>query len=247
MDARLVIALLACLSVATGASAVECRGETHAGLRFTTCRVDSAREDLRLFHSAGGVPYRGFARLEAALAGEGRTLVFAMNAGMFEPDLAPVGLLVIDGREVAPIDRSHSWGNFYQQPNGVFLVDAAGPRVISTDEYRARPTFATQSGPMLLHHGKLPVNMAMRSTSRHVRNGVCVPAAHSVAFVISEDAVTFREFAEYFSAVLGCRDALYFDGSVSSLHSRQLGRSDQRSPLGPIVAVVERTLPAVTP
>jgi uncharacterized protein YigE (DUF2233 family) len=68
---------------------------------------------------------------------------------------------------------------------------------------------------------------------------VCVPQGTTVAFVISEDEVTFREFADYFSSVLGCTEALYFDGSISSLFSRQLKRADRRSALGPIVAVIE--------
>ena len=85
------------------------------------------RESLRLFYAdAQGARYESFERLQAALAREQKKLVFAMNAGMFHPDMKPVGLLVIDGREIAPINRSTGSGNFYLQPNGVFLIDAAG-------------------------------------------------------------------------------------------------------------------------
>ena len=53
---------------------------------------------------------------------------------------------------------------------------------------------------MLLHRGLIPETAAFRasSRSRHIRNGVCVPRKDEAAFVISEDAVTFREFALYF-------------------------------------------------
>ena len=40
--------------------------------------------------------------------------------------------------------------------------------------------------------------------------------------MISEDAVTFREFALYFRDVLGCSEALYLDGAISSLFAPQL-------------------------
>jgi len=40
---------------------------------------------------------------------------------------------------------------------------------------------------------------------------------------------------------LKCPDALYLDGSVSSLFVRSLGRDDERSSLGPIIGV---TVPA---
>jgi len=240
MEKRAAIAVLVCLAFARVAGAVDCRTETFAGSRFTTCRVDAFRETLRLFYADPVMRYGTFSRLDVALAKQGHKLVFAMNAGMFTPDYRPVGLLVIEGRAIGEVDRAMSWGNFYQQPNGVFVIDEAGPRVMATEEYRLlMPRFATQSGPMLLHRGQIPANSAMRSTSRHIRNGVCVPEPLQVEFVISEDEVTFREFAEYFASGLKCTEALYFDGSVSSLYSVQLGRNDQRSKFGPMVGVIE--------
>ena len=71
-----------------------------------------------------------------SLARQQTKLVFAMNAGMFHPDMKPVGLLVIDGHEIAAINRTTGSGNFYLQPNGVFLIDSQGARVLATDEYR---------------------------------------------------------------------------------------------------------------
>ena len=175
-----------------------------------------------------------------ALKRENRRLVFAMNGGMFHPDYRPVGLLVIDGQELAPINRAQAVGNFYLRPNGVFLIDAAGPRVVATDQYRGlTPVFATQSGPMLLHRGMIPEIAAFHSGSRHLRNGVCVPEDATVAFVISEDPVTFREFADYFSSGLKCTEALYLDGSISSLYAPQMKRADARSEFGPMFGVAD--------
>jgi len=209
----------------------------------TTCRVDLRTQSLRLYYAdAQGSPYESFERLQSALARQEKKLVFAMNAGMFHADMKPVGLLVIDGREIAPINRSTASGNFYLQPNGVFLIDSAGARVLATHEYRdLAPAFATQPGPMLLHRGQIPGTTAFRASarSRHIRNGVCVPGDAQAAFVISEDAVTFREFAVYFRDVLGCSEALYLDGAISSLFAPQLKRADARAKFGPMIAVIE--------
>lgn len=209
---------------------------------YTTCRV-ARGESLRLFYAEEqGARYETFLRLQSSLARQQKKLVFAMNAGMFHPDMKPVGLLVIDGREIAPINRATGSGNFYLQPNGVFLIDARGARVLATDEYRERtPSFATQSGPMLLHRGQIPDTAAFRASSRstRIRNGVCVPDKDQAIFVISEGEVTFREFALYFRDVLGCSEALYLDGAISSLFAAQLARADQRAKLGPMIAVVE--------
>ena len=224
------------------AFAVDCvTGKTRPA--FTTCRVDLTREQLRLFHAdAKGSRYESFARLRTALEREQKQLVFAMNAGMFHPDMKPVGLLVIDGREIGAINRATASGNFYLQPNGVFLIDEAGARVLATHEYRnLTPDFATQSGPMLLSHGQIPDIPAFRasSKSRHIRNGVCAPRQDQAVFVISEEPVTVREFALYFRDGLGCTDALYLDGTISSLYAPALKRADAHARLGPMFAVVE--------
>ena len=113
-------------------------------------RVNLAREKLQLFwQDATGRPYRRFGALRDALAKQGRTLEFAMNGGMYRPDFSPVGLFVSDGRELVQLNRHRDSGNFSQQPNGVFLVDGQGARVLTTDEYwqqKPRPLLATQSG-----------------------------------------------------------------------------------------------------
>ena len=201
-------------------------------------------EALQLFwQDDAGRPYIGFRRLEAALATRGQRLAFAMNAGMYHADFGPVGLLVIDGRELAPLNVQAGEGNFFLRPNGVFFVDAAGAHVLETGEYATRAPqgvrLATQSGPLLLRAGAIHPAFDPASHSRHVRNGVGTCGGR-VVFSISETKVTLHEFARHFRDDLGCRDALYFDGVVSSLHSRSLGRSDSRAKLGPIVGVVER-------
>jgi len=229
------------LATARVAPAVECVKAPAGKNTVIVCRVDLRTERLRLFHAdAQGQRYQDFESLRSSLARAGETLTFAMNAGMFHPDFRPVGLLVIDGHSVAPINRGSGFGNFFLQPNGVFLVDEGGAHVLPTHEYRnAAAIIATQSGPMLVDRGLIPDIHAFRSnsTSRFVRNGVCAPTLQSVAFAISEQPVTFFEFAQFLRDHLGCRDALYLDGSVSSLYAPQLDRADDHAKLGPVFAV----------
>jgi uncharacterized protein YigE (DUF2233 family) len=235
------IALLFCIQVA---QAVECKTETIGATPFTACRVDLNTERLGLFwRDEAGQPYRQFSALREALAAHGKTLVFAMNAGMFRPDFSPVGLFVAEAKELVTLNRRVGSGNFSQQPNGVFLVDGNIARVVTTDEYakeRPSPTLATQSGPMLVHEGNITTSAVMdpKSQWRKIRNGVCVPPSAAVVFVISETPVTFYEFASYFRDSLHCREALYLDGSISSLYAPRLGREDGGSDLGPIFGVI---------
>ena len=198
-------------------------------------------DDLRLFwRDDGQRPFKTFRRLDAWLRQRGLRLEFAMNAGMYHADFAPVGLLVVDGQELAPLNTARGEGNFFLQPNGVFVVDARGAHVVATSEYVPDVDglrLATQSGPLLLRRGQVHPAFDPASRSRHLRNGVGVCAGKPV-FVISRRRVTLHAFALHFRDALGCDDALYFDGAISSLHAPALGRSDQRAGLGPIIAVV---------
>ena len=207
---------------------------------FTVVRVDA--DKLRLFWKDDkGQPLRRLARLAGWLKHEGKTLTFGMNAGMYHADGGPVGLLVIDGRELAPLNLDDGRGTFFLKPNGVFLIDAAGPRVVEAVDYAASHDgvrYATQSGPLLLKNGQIHPAFRASSASRYIRNGVCAVGGQAV-FVISERPVSFHEFASFFRDELHCQDALYLDGAVSSLYSPTLGRNDRWHELGPLFGVTE--------
>jgi uncharacterized protein YigE (DUF2233 family) len=234
----------ALLFLSGAAQAVECGAKTAGETPFTVCRVDLKVEELVLFwRDEAGQPYRQFSALREALRVKGQQLVFAVNAGMYHPDFSPVGLFVADGREFVPLNHHVGSGNFSQQPNGVFLIEGHSARVMTTDEYASehpKPLLATQSGPMLVHEGEITTSAVMnpKSTWRKIRNGVCAPSSDAVLFVISEAPVTFFEFASYFHDSLHCREALYLDGTISSLYAPRLTREDRGSEMGPILGVI---------
>jgi uncharacterized protein YigE (DUF2233 family) len=223
------------------AAAVECAQTPFHDVRFTVCRVDLRTDRLQLFlKDESGKPYNSFQRLAESLARGNQRLVFAMNAGMYREDFSPVGLFISDGRQVHRLNRASGYGNFYMKPNGVFALFADGARIIETSDYYAlqeMPLFATQSGPLLLWEGRVSPTLNPQGISRLIRNGVGVVSASQVVFVISEDPVSFYDFAVMFRDLLRCTDALYLDGNVSSLYAPNLARDDERVPLGPIVGV----------
>ena len=222
------------------AEAADCRDLAFEGASYTVCEV-AAGEDLRLFHSGTDGAYGSFRKVDEALAAEGGALGFAMNAGMYHRDLAPVGLYVEDGIEVSAIVTSDGPGNFGLLPNGVFCI-ADGFRVIESRAYkRERPDcrYATQSGPMLVIDGKLHPKLLADSDSLYVRNGVGVSEdGQRAVFAISNDAVNFHSFARLFRDELGLPNALYFDGNISRLYAPALDRHDGGFPMGPMVGTV---------
>lgn len=209
---------------------------------------------LRLFlDDKEGNRFGSLDAVNSAVRRAGHRMVFAMNAGMYETDRSPTGLFIQDGKKVAELNlqqraQDGRTPNFYLHPNGVFAVDRFGPAIFSTQEFATSApkeiSLATQSGPLLLAKGRIVARAVATGTDAPVhrkrRNGICVNGK-SVVFA-KVDAMTLHEFAVYLRDVVGCVDALYLDGSVSSVYDAQTGRHDPvdaQNPLGPIIAYIE--------
>jgi uncharacterized protein YigE (DUF2233 family) len=225
-------------------SAGDCTEARHDGHPFTYCTATAQQGGLRLFlDDADGVRWGTFDRLAAGLSKAGQRLEFAMNAGMYHPDRAPVGLYIEDGRQVMRLVTSAGPGNFGMLPNGVFCITAEGYAVIESRRFAAETPdclHATQSGPMLVIDGALHPRFLENATSRLVRNGIGVSPDGGIAFLVISDApVTFHEFARIFRDGLGVRDALFLDGRISRLYAPAMGRSGRGGwPLGPMIGFV---------
>jgi uncharacterized protein YigE (DUF2233 family) len=231
-------ALLLLLALSAPAAA-DCRAATHRERAFTICTAELPRDAVSL-HLVGpdGAPLGDFDALARTLD---RPIRFATNAGMYHPDRSPVGLYVEGGEPVAPLVTRPGPGNFGMLPNGVLCVADGAARVIEARAFAAEPTpceHATQSGPMLLIDGALHPRFLPDSPSRKLRNGVgATPDGRVLHVVISDEPVTFHELATLFRDVLGLRDALFLDGSVSKLYAPGIGRHDRGRPMGPMLAV----------
>ena len=220
--------------VPTVASACELR--RFEGSLFTVCTFDAASDRLEL---VDGRALRSLASLEASLGPRAAKVRFAMNAGMYDEEGAPIGLFVAQGEEKKRINLKAGGGNFHLLPNGVFAVDRdGGVSVTSSKAFEKKAqsaVWATQSGPMLVIDGKLHPKFDENGQSQLIRNGVGVKDARTAFFVISEEPVSFGRFARFFRDELGAPNALYLDGSVSSLWDPATGRQDGYSGLGPMV------------
>ena len=224
------------------AASIPCQSISLEGSAYTVCEIDLRRHAVRLFwRKPDGEPYRYLASLPSAQ--RSARLVFAMNAGMYDPAYRPVGLYVENGRELVRANTRPGPGNFHMRPNGIFYVAGETAGVLDTGSFltkRPAVDFATQSGPMLVVNGRLHPVFG-RSHSRKFRNGVGLRDEHTLAFAISEGEVTFSEFARLFRDRLKCDNALFLDGgSVPSLYAPELRRSGNLLPLGPMIAVYER-------
>jgi len=213
------------------------------GSDFTVVRVDLKQADLRFFwRTADGRRLANFDGLQQFLHRSHQRLVFAANAGIFDPTFTPCGLHIEEGRQLVPLNTHPGAGNFYVQPNGVFFVDDRGAQVIDTAHFTATAApirLATQSGPLLVLGGKIDSAFDPNSNNRQIRSGVGVDGQRQVCFAISHQPVTFYAFAAIFRDQLNCANALYLDGAISSFYLHGTKTSDRPEDFAGILAVTQ--------
>src|SRR6516162_8292370 len=93
-----------------------CRSKEYAHNAYTICEVDLGKHTVRLYWKrSDGTPYAYLSSLPRAPEHETGKLLFAANAGMFDPALKPVGLYVEQGRELVRVSTASGYGNFHMK------------------------------------------------------------------------------------------------------------------------------------
>jgi uncharacterized protein YigE (DUF2233 family) len=221
-----------------------CQDVTAATLSYSVCVFDLKTTTLTLsWKASDGTAYGSVGSVARALSRVGGPVSFAMNAGMYHADNSPVGLYVEGGQQLAKANTAGGPGNFHMKPNGVFYFTADEVGVMETARFlksKPKADYATQSGPMLVIDGKIHPRFSASGPSLKVRNGVGMRDGHTVVFAISNEAVSFGDFARLFRDQLQCQNALFLDGSISSLWAPSLSRYDSFWPAGPVVSAKPR-------
>ncbi len=214
----------------------------HEDPRIVSYIVDPSESRLQFFLKNGGSErYKNFSKLKEELALENIELKFAMNGGMFTPEHKPVGLYIEEGQVLSNLDTIlESRGNFYLQPNGVFLIDKFHkPSVVTTDEFEFSEDieYATQSGPMLLVNGEYHPAFNKESKNLNIRNGVGILKNGYVLFAMTNEKMNFYDFASFFKKN-GCSNALYLDGAISKIYTEGEASADSEGNFGVIIGEV---------
>lgn len=218
-----------------------CRDLRFEGRAYVVCEIPLDRYAVSIAHNDGRA--KPLATVGDLVATRAPRPVLAMNGGMYDLKLDPIGLLIEDGRTLKPLNVRDGPGNFHLKPNGVFYVDRDG-RAGVVDSARwgshaATARFATQSGPMLVVDGRLHPAFEPDGTSRYRRNGVGV-RGDTVVLAVSRGTVSFGAFARLFRDELGCPNALFLDGAVSALEGPDGAVVGGTFPAGPVIVVDPR-------
>ena len=194
----------------------------HEDERITAHIVDLKKDELNFYlKDDNGTIFKTFGNLNRWLATKNKKLLFAMNGGMYMENSMPLGLYVEKAKVIRKTNRvQHAYGNFYMQPNGVFFITKKKNAYIKPSHnfhFKSYVNYATQSGPMLVIKGKIHSMFKKGSLHVHIRNGVGVLPDGKLLFAISDELITFYDFAEFFQKN-GCKNALYLDGAISKMY-----------------------------
>jgi hypothetical protein len=161
---------------------------------------------VRVVDNPGGDELISVAKRTHALAG--------VNGGYFDPQNAPVGLVISDGKTIAPFRKARLL-------SGVLVVNKSRVELVRSTEYSARKTGAAaalQCGPFLVDGGAAVPGL---NNNRPARRTFFVTSGTDRAGMGFCSSVTLAELAEILSTPrlagdLKIQRALNFDGGSSS-------------------------------
>lgn len=209
---------------------------------FVTYQVDVKKSDLKLYWKDDkNANFRSIYNLKTWVEHQNRTLVFAMNGGMYMQDNSPLGLYIENKNILSPLNTDSANGNFYLKPNGVFYITTDNvPAICETMNFvnNGKIKYATQSGPMLVIDGMIHSAFKEGSTNLNIRNGVGILPNNEVIFVMSKTEINFYDFSNYFKK-LGCKNALYLDGFVSRTYLPEKNWVQTDGDFGVIIGVTK--------
>lgn len=219
-------------------------GDHQAVDSYTVYTFNPEKEELKIYWKDDeGNIMKSLSNLNDYLAKKNTNLLFAMNGGMYMEDFSPLGLYIENGKQIRKINRiQNAYGNFYMQPNGVFLIRKNGrTEILTTPNYKSSEgvLYATQSGPMLLVNNNINSKFTKGSKNLQIRNGVGVTKDHKTIFIISELPVSLYDFAAKFKA-LGCEQALFLDGAISATYIKGKRTKDMHINNGVLIGITQK-------
>ncbi len=218
-------------------SVINAQNSLQTGVSFY--KVNPETETIRMYwRQDDGTPYQTLGRLIDA-KGKSHQINMAINGGIYDKEYRPEGLYIENGKTLRELNTKSGEGNFYIRPGGVFSIGNGQAKIETLEAFSATPdiTFAVQSGPMLLQHGKINTKFSQTSESRKIRNAVGLTAKGDIYFLLSRQAMNFYEFAHYAAEQLNITELLYLDGTISGMYTPSGGVPSQRYPFVTMITV----------
>jgi len=130
----------------------------------------------------------------------------AINAGFFDEQMQPIGLLIAAGKRLKPQRKDDGWGMFLWRPGHAQILTG-------TARVPAATTQAVQCKPRLVIAGQVPTFKPQSATRR---SAIGLDGHGHLYLAATDGALTLEEWAACLHDGLGCPNALNLDGGPST-------------------------------
>ncbi len=195
---------------------------------FLLYKIDLNKNKLKLLldkdYSSKGISVRNLVERSGVL--------LAINAGFFDSDRKPLGLLVRDGKKINPLRNVAWWGVFSIDKNSIARIDA-----LKDFQMSSHIQTAIQVGPRLVANGR--VVSGLKSNVSQKTFVAQTGDSEIILGVTQKGQLDSVDLAKILVSRLKVKDALCFDGGSSTqLYSKINGVVKEVFGWSPIVSAV---------
>lgn len=172
--------------------------DNDASFSLTAVRIDPAQCNFRIVQGKNSKD--SSAEKECPAQG------VAINAGYFDESRKPMGLLVIDGKQLQHAFPVHEWGTFQVRNGKPELVKSSSRLADGVSQ-------AIECKPRLVVASEV---LSFKAQTPAKRAAVGIDGNGKVIFAVSMNYLTLSEWANCLRKQLNCQNALNLDGGPSA-------------------------------
>lgn len=200
----------------------------HNNLSFTICIIDAdttALKNISLLQNKYLLSHSDFV---SEYTSTYDSVFLITNACISGTNGEPLGLFITDYHKFSDVNIEDGNGNFYIKPNGALLITDTNASVVQTSEINTTGHYrvAVQSGPMLVTNNEINTSFDVNSKNKNIRSGVGLFKQNNksyLLFCLSNEPITFYQFANLFKSKYQCNNALCLESAGSAFFSPKIG------------------------
>ena len=182
------------------------------GDSYRICKIPVTNETVAKFQILENKTFLSHQAFLSSMVKDSFYLI--INASVSDSFCNPIGYYAKNYQVVKPIDLGDGKGNFYLKPNGALLFTATDAIICESSKISnyQNVRLGVQSGPLLIANGVINKQFNASSQNKNIRCGVGIFTNQKnekfLVFCVSNNPVTFYNFAQFFHAKLKCNNAL---------------------------------------
>jgi uncharacterized protein YigE (DUF2233 family) len=208
-----LLTLICCFNICVKSQQIETISDMHFnGDSYRVCKIPITSQTIQRFQILENRSFLSHKDFISSKVNE--QFYFIINASISDSFCNPLGYYVKNGKTIQNVNFNDGNGNFYLKPNGALLFTSTDATICESSKISSHKSIqlGLQSGPLLLEGGLINKQFNPSSKNKNIRCGVGIFTNQKnekfIVFAVSNQPVTFFNFAQFFQSKLKCIDAL---------------------------------------